>query len=80
MFTLNPSEITRFDISNAHTFVDFWSRFYKDTVRVFKSKEPINYFDELNIGNELTDENVRHLPIRAKMFDELASFIGGKRK
>jgi hypothetical protein len=61
VYTLNPLEIAKFDLKNASQFVDFWSQFYNDSINVFESEERIDYLAELNIGKDLTEENVRRL-------------------
>jgi len=61
MYILNQPEIAQFNVTNAHRFVEFWSQFYDDSVTVFESKAKIDYFSELNVGNNLTEENVRRL-------------------
>ena len=60
MYTLNSFEIAKFDLTNAVTFVDFWSQFYKDDSKDVDGTE-IDYFKELSIGNSLSPENVRKL-------------------
>jgi hypothetical protein len=61
MYILNPLEIAHFDVANANSFVEFWSQFYDDSITVFESKDKIDYLSELNLGNDLTEENVRRL-------------------
>ena len=54
-------DVEKFDLAKASEFVEFWSQFYNYRVTVFGSKQEIDYFSELNIGNDLTAENVRRL-------------------
>jgi hypothetical protein len=62
MYTIELSSIARFDPpQSARSFVDFWSKFYVDEIRVAGTEERIDYFTELNIANDLTEENVRRL-------------------
>jgi hypothetical protein len=61
MYILNPLEIARFNVADASRFVEFWSQFYDDSITVFESDEKIDYLAELNLGKDLTDENVRRL-------------------
>jgi hypothetical protein len=61
MYTLNLLEIAKFDLANANTFVTFWSQFYEDFTTVFGSEDRIDYSTELNLGRDLTEENVRRL-------------------
>jgi hypothetical protein len=41
--------------------VDFWSQFYRYEVKDATDKTIIDYFSELNLGTNLTDQNVRRL-------------------
>ncbi|MGA8623094.1 MAG: hypothetical protein WB660_31780 [Candidatus Sulfotelmatobacter sp.] len=61
MYTLNLLDVAQFDLSKAAQFVEVWSQYYDDSVTVFESEERIDYFSELNLGNDLTEENVRRL-------------------
>lgn len=67
MYTLNLDEIARFDLANALHFVDFWSKFDDSTAGFDVTNEgqgkdaKIDYFAELNLGNEVTEENLRRL-------------------
>lgn len=61
MFAPNLKEITNFNVSNIGQFVEFWSQFTNIRVCVHNTDIPIDYFAELNIGNDLTEENIRRL-------------------
>jgi hypothetical protein len=61
MYILSPDDMAEFDLANASRFVKFWSQFYNYHVTVFETKTEIDYFSELNLGNDLTAENVRRL-------------------
>lgn len=61
MYVFDLLDVARFDPRNARRFVDFWSKFYSDTVRILNSEELINYYAELNLTNNLTEENVVRL-------------------
>jgi hypothetical protein len=61
MYAPTLTEIDRFDLANAKEFVEFWGRFYSDNVTVFRTEQQIDYLSELNIGGDLTEENVRRL-------------------
>jgi hypothetical protein len=61
VFTLNPEEFGQFDWGQAPRFVKFWSQFYHDRVAVLGAAELIDYFMELNVERDLTEENVRRL-------------------
>ncbi|MGB6947248.1 MAG: hypothetical protein WBE37_32915 [Bryobacteraceae bacterium] len=41
--------------------MEFWSQFYSDGTKVLDADEKICYFEELNLTNDLTEENVRRL-------------------
>jgi hypothetical protein len=78
MFTFNTTKIVAFDLRTAGKFVDFWSNFYNETTKIFESDKKISYFDELNLGNELTKENVKRL-LRWKDPVRLTEKIGTKK-
>jgi len=62
MYTINLSDVPRFDLTNARTFIDFWSQLYRgDDTMALGTKEPIDYFAELNVASNLTEENVHRL-------------------
>jgi len=61
MYTLDLSNMARFDLTAASQFVEFWGQFYAYDVKTVDTKERIDYFAELNIGSDLTEENVRRL-------------------
>jgi hypothetical protein len=61
MYTLDLLEIPKFELAQAAKFVDFWSDFYRESTKISGSDELIDYLAELNIGNELTQENIRRL-------------------
>jgi hypothetical protein len=61
MYVPALTDVGKFDVAKASEFVEFWSQFYDYRVTVFGTKQEIDYFSELNIGNDLTAENVRRL-------------------
>jgi hypothetical protein len=61
MFTFKKEALKHYDLKKAKEFVDFWSRYYKETTKKPNTDEVIHYFDELNIGNDLTKENIKLL-------------------
>ncbi len=62
MFILNVKQFGEFDLTLAKQFVDYWSKHYSyDSVKAFDSDEVINYIDELNLGNNLSEQNVKRL-------------------
>ena len=62
MYTIDLSNVARYDTQNARSFVEFWGQFYvEDDIKVLDAEELIDYFTELNIANDLTEENLRRL-------------------
>jgi hypothetical protein len=62
MYIPNLENLKGFELDHARAFVEFWGRFYEeDTTKVRGSEVKIDYLRELNLGNDLTDENVRRL-------------------
>ncbi|MEA1945509.1 MAG: hypothetical protein U9N07_09330 [Euryarchaeota archaeon] len=62
MFILNVKQFGEFDFTRAKQFVDYWSKQYSyDSVKAFDSDEVIDYIDELNLGNNLSEQNVKRL-------------------
>lgn len=61
MFTLNKNQFNEFDIRKARQFVDYWSGHYYYDIKVLNSDERIVYFKELNLGNKLTEQNIKRL-------------------
>lgn len=62
MFTLNTKQFEDFDLNIAEQFVEYWSKHYSDgNIKVFKSDETIDYINELNLGNNLTEQNIKRL-------------------
>ena len=62
MFILNVKQFGEFDLNRAKQFVDYWSKQYSyDSVKAFDSSEVIDYIDELNLGNNLPEQNIKRL-------------------
>jgi len=62
MFILDIKQFEEFDLNRAKQFVNYWSRHYSyDTIKVFGGNEVIHYINELNLGNNLTDQNIKRL-------------------
>jgi hypothetical protein len=61
VYTLSNVEICRFDLSRAADFVRCWEPFYRYSVKVFGDTREIDYFVELNLGNDLTRQNLERL-------------------
>ena len=66
MFAFNKDSIKEFDISTAKEFVNFWSDFYHETTKICQSNKKISYLDELNLGNKLTEQNVKEMGSRKR--------------
>jgi len=41
-----------FDLTNAKEFIEYWSKYYSDSVRILDSTDKISYIDELNLKND----------------------------
>jgi hypothetical protein len=62
MFILDRQAFKWGDRSTVNAFVACWEHYYRGAVSISASnKEPIDYFSELNISKDLTNENVTRL-------------------
>lgn len=61
MYVPALTDVEKFDLTKASEFVEFWNQFYDYRATVLGSEQEIDYFAELNTGNDLTAENVRRL-------------------
>lgn len=61
MFILNKKWLNEFDLRKARQFVDYWREHYRYEIKVYNSSEIIDYLKELNLGNRLTEQNVKRL-------------------
>ena len=62
MFILDINQFEEFDLNRVKQFVNYWSKHYSyDTIKAFDSNEVINYISELNLGNNLTEQNIKRL-------------------
>jgi hypothetical protein len=62
MFVINNNQIREFDINKARQFVDYWGRPHTfASVKCYDSDKEINYTEELNVGNRLTEQNIKRL-------------------
>ena len=62
MYTLTSSDISKFDLSKANQFVEFWNQFYSYQVEASdENKNKIDYFKELDVAGDLTESTVRLL-------------------
>ena len=61
MFVIRQAELRALDLSQASEFIEYWRQFYTDNVKVYGSQEQINYGKELNVGHDLTPQNLKRL-------------------
>lgn len=61
MFILDHDSIAHYDIEAAYEFVLHWRRFYKNEITAYGTNNIISYIEELNLGNDLTEDNVKKL-------------------
>ncbi len=61
VYTLSDVEISRFDLARAEDFVNCWGSFYRYKVKVFEGTQLIDYVTELNLGGDLTRQNLERL-------------------
>lgn len=62
MFILNVKQFEEFDLYRAKQFVDYWSnKCQNDSVKAFNSTEVIDYVEELNLGSNLSEQNIKRL-------------------
>ena len=62
MFILDIKQFEEFDLNSVKQFVNYWSKHYSyDTIKAFDSDEVIHYVNELNLGNNLTEQNIKRL-------------------
>ena len=62
MFVINSNQIREFDINKARQFVDYWGKPHTfASVKCYDSDKEINYVEELNISNRLTEQNIKRL-------------------
>ena len=62
MFVLDVDKFSDSNPENIVEFVEFWSHFYAGgAIKIANEKKPIEYVTELNIGNDLTEENIIRL-------------------
>jgi hypothetical protein len=62
MFILDIKQFEEFDLNRVKQFVNYWSKHYSnDTLKAFDGNEVIHYINELNLGNNLTEQNIKRL-------------------
>lgn len=62
MFILDIKQFEEFDLNRVIQFVNYWSKHYSyDTIKAVDSDEVIHYINELNLGNNLTEQNIKRL-------------------
>ena len=63
MFILNKEQLKEFDLRKAKRFIEFWESKYPDRkIKRYDDKnKPIEYIEELNLGNKLNEDNIKRL-------------------
>ncbi len=61
MFILNPQDFANANPQNLRGFVDYWSQFIDPAPKIHGLEQRINYLAEMNIGHDLTEENIQRL-------------------
>jgi hypothetical protein len=61
MYTLNRKEFSNFDLQSVGKFVEFWRQFYKYDIKIPETTVSIDYASELNMGADLTEQNLIRL-------------------
>jgi len=62
VFIPNSNQLKEFDLNKARQFVGYWGELYSyDSVKCFNTEEKIEYIKELNIGYQLTENNIKRL-------------------
>jgi hypothetical protein len=62
VYTLNTSEVAKFNLQDASSFVNLWNQFYGYEASLPDDKKQlIDYLSELSLGRDLNDQNVRRL-------------------
>jgi len=62
MFIIDSKQLREFELNKANQFVDYWGRLYSyASVKDYNTKEDIDYIEELNLGNRLTEQNIKKL-------------------
>lgn len=75
MFILNKKQLGKFDLSKAKQFVDYWGKPYSfGSVKDYNTGKVIDYIEELNLGNRLSEQNIKRL-LRWKDYHRLTEKI-----
>ncbi len=61
MYVLDCQAFRGVDTKRIKQFVECWERFYRGNVRLSNSPELIDYFQELNLSHNLSEQNVTRL-------------------
>jgi hypothetical protein len=61
VYTLNRKEFSNFDLKSVGKFVEFWRQFYKYDIKIPETTVSIDYASELNMGADLTEQNLVRL-------------------
>ncbi len=61
MYLFQRSDFRIVDTTQVVQFVECWERYYRGDIRLSDSEKVINYFIELNLGHDLTEQNLIRL-------------------
>ena len=62
MLILNSKQLGKFDLPKAKQFVDYWGKPYSyASVKDYNTGKVIDYIEELNLGNRLSEQNIKRL-------------------
>lgn len=61
MYVLDRQAFRAVDTNRIKHFVEYWERFYRGSVRLPNSPELIDYFQELNLSHDLSEQNTTRL-------------------
>lgn len=61
MYLLTKENFSILDKSKATDFVNYWSKHYQYKIKKYNSNDEIDYFSELNLNSNLSEDNLRNL-------------------
>ena len=61
MFILSQNDFYVRDVDRLLPFVKCWECYYRDSTKLPNSDDEIDYFSELNLGDNLTEQNLIRL-------------------
>jgi hypothetical protein len=74
MYYFDKNHFGYYNLSEANNFINFWSQFYKYSIKKLNSNDKIDYLKDLNLNTNLTEENIINL-LRWKYPKYLTSII-----